>query len=352
MKIADKKTMKTSLFALGCLSLGVTACGSGDEGDTGSLSVLLEAEDVIVDGLEAGDETANIRDGWDVTFEKYVVVVGDIDLHFSTDEDIEAEAEDIFAVDLKAVGSSGLPLWGFDDLRAGRWEFNYMTSGGAHGALRDDSVEEDDFDEMVEQDWTYLIEGELTNEDGQSCPPASLVEPGDKEPNGNSSGDNDCYDAQSIKFLIGAQAETFFGNCEIDGVPGVSVPSGGTQTVAITIHGDHLFFNGFPTGAEGGVRRQAQWLADCDLDLDGTVTQEELESITPSQLPVMDDFQLGGAPIEPTDMYQYIRAQLKTQGHYQGEGGCEIDGEAVDHSGHDHGDEDDHDHDEEDDHDD
>src|SRR5690606_35668307 len=111
------------------------------------------------------------------------------------------------------------------------------------------------------------------------CPPASLAETGDRQPNGNTSGGNDCFDAPTVGFVFGAAAETAYGPCEIDDVPGLSVPAGGTQTVAMTIHGDHLFFNGFPEGNEGGVSRRAQWLADCDLDLDGTVTQQELEAI-------------------------------------------------------------------------
>jgi hypothetical protein len=336
-----KTPRNTKTLSLTGLSLAFAVITSGCGSEDGSLTVLLESEDVIVDGLEAGDGTENIRDGWNVTFDKYVVVVGDIDLHFSSDESLEAEAGDIFAVDLTQVPSSGLELWGFDELKSGRWEFNYWTSGGAHDARRDDSVSRDDFDEMVDNDWTYLIEGELSNEEGQSCPPASLVDPGEKESNGKESGGNPCYDAQSVKFVLGATAETSYGPCEIDDVPGVSVPSGGTQTVAITIHGDHIFFNGFPEGDEGGVRREAQWLADCDLNLDGTVTQEELEAITPAQLPAMEDYQLGGAPIEPSDMYEYVRAQLKTQGHYQGEGECPVDGVAHEHG--DHEDEDDHD---------
>lgn len=331
--------MNTKNRALNMASISlVLAASTGCATEDGSLTVLLESEDVIVDGLEAGESAENIRDGWNVTFDKYVVVVGDVDLHFSSDESMEAEAEDIFAVDLTKVPSSGLELWGFDDLKAGRWEFNYSTSGGAHGALRDDSVSRNDFDEMVDNDWTYLIEGELSNEEGQSCPPASLVEPGNNESNGNESGGNECYDAARVQFAFGATAMAGYGPCEIDEVPGVSVPSGGTQTVAITIHGDHIFFNGFPEGNEGGVRREAQWLADCDLNLDGMVTQEELEAITPAQLPAVEDFQMGGAPIEPTNMYEYIRAQLKTQGHYQGEGECPVDGVA-----HEHGEEDHHD---------
>ena len=53
-----------------------------------------------------------------------------------------------------------------------------------------------------------------------------------------------------------------------------------------------------------------------------------------------DRYQLGGSPITPlNDMYDYLSAQLKTQGHFQGEGECPVDGVEHDH-GHDH----DHDH--------
>src|SRR5690606_21868771 len=95
-----------------------------------------------------------------------------------------------------------------------------------------------------------------------------------------------------------------------------------------TLHGDHLFFNGFPEGDEGGVRRLAQWLADSDLNLDGEVTRAELERITPADLPELDErYQLGGSPLRPLDnVWTYVRAQLKTQGHMDGEGECAPDG--------------------------
>ena len=243
-------------------------------------------------------------------------------------------------MDLLKVPSAGLELWTFSDLEAGRWEFNYSTPGAADGSSRHESVPEADYKEMVDNDWTYHVSGTISKADGQSCPPANLVMAGGKMPNGNKSGANDCYDAPEVKFQFGATAETKFGPCEIDEVPGVAIAANTTKTVAATIHGDHLFFNGFPEGDEGGVKRLAQWWADCDLNLDGTVTKEELEAIKPSDLPELDKrYSLGGSPITPlNDMYDYVLAQLKTQGHYQGEGECPADGKA-----HEHGDHDDHD---------
>ena len=131
--------------------------------------------------------------------------------------------------------------------------------------------------------------------------------------------------------LSSAPAETDFGPCEIDEKPGFSITADQTQTVAATIHGDHPFFNGFPEGDEGGVTRLAQWIADCDLDLDGTVTIAELQKIKPSDMAELDmRYQLGGSPITPLNtMYDYLRAQLKHKVTTQGEGECPVTASAT-----------------------
>jgi hypothetical protein len=316
---------------LGC-ALGVVM-GCGDAGGSGTLSVILESEDTITAGLEPGDEVENIRDGWAVQYDKYIVAVGDIEIHRSTDESTRAHDERVFIVDLKSVPSSGLPLWELSNLDVGRWEFGYSTPGAAHGAERHESVTRSDFDEMVAADATYLIAGSSTKSDGKSCPPAALAEPGAATADGNNSAGDPCYVNPTIAFTFLATAETLFGPCELDEVPGFAIADGSTTTVAATIHGDHLFFNGFPEGDEGGVLRLAQWLADSDLDLDGEVTRDELEAIAPSSLSELDSrYQLGGSPIKPLDdMWTYVAAQLKTQGHMNGEGECRIDGMAHEH---------------------
>jgi hypothetical protein len=324
--------MKRTLIGIGsCLVLlGLAGCGEESGEGSGTLSVILESEDTITGGLDPGDEVENIKDGWQVRYEKFIVAVGDVEVYLSTDESVRAHDEDVFVVDLKSVPSSGLPLWELSDLRAGRWEFNYSTPGAADGSSRHESVSRADFDQMRGEDATYLVAGTLTKADGQSCPPPSLAMPGSAAPVGSNAAGHDCYANPSVAFTFLASAETLFGPCELDGIPGFSIADGSTQTVAATIHGDHIVFNGFPEGDEGGILRLAQWLADCDLNLDGEVTREELETIAPSALGEIDArYQLGGSPITPLDsMWDYVVAQLKTQGHMNGEGECPFDGMA------------------------
>src|SRR5262245_8179058 len=119
----NRKTIATasSLIAL----LGLPGCGDEDAEGSGTLSVLLEAEDSITGGLDPGDDVENVRDGWQVRYDAFDAAIGDIDVRFSTDPDLRARDEAVFVVDLASVPPSGLPLWEISGLRAGRWDFNY-----------------------------------------------------------------------------------------------------------------------------------------------------------------------------------------------------------------------------------
>ncbi len=88
----------------GLVSFALATCtfGCADDSSTSTatatgnsaLSVLLEPEGTITDGIEAGDEVDKIRDGWTVEFSRYIVAVGDVDLALSTDQTATAEATD------------------------------------------------------------------------------------------------------------------------------------------------------------------------------------------------------------------------------------------------------------------
>jgi hypothetical protein len=305
--------------------LFLAACGT----DTGSLSVLLEAEDTIAEGLAPGTGPEDILDGWAVSFDAFIVAIGDVELEY-TGEHMHAHAEDVYVVDLTQVPATGLPLWTIDGLDAGTWDFSFSTPTASAESMRHDTVTEADFTAMQASGVTYLIRGAISKSDGLSCPPTTLaMPPPGAVAMGMNSGGDACYANTDVAFALEVAADTVFGPCEIDGVPGVAIVGGQTVTVAATIHGDHLFFNGFPEGDEGGVMRLVQWLADSDLNVDGTVTEEELTMIAPSALPELDTrYQLGAPPIPLSTMWDYVVSQLKTQGHYQGEGECPFDGMA------------------------
>ena len=103
----------------------------------------------------------------------------------------------------------------------------------------------------------------------------------------------------------------------------MTVTEGGTA-VSITLHGDHLFFDTFPSMAEV-IERRAQWLADADTDGDDTITTGELMAIDAAALFPSATYNLAGAPFPIETAFDFVRSQLATQGHFQGEGECPWD---------------------------
>ena len=272
-------------------------------GPTGDLTVLLEAEDSIPEGLSAGTGDEDIVDGWSVSFDRYLVAIGDVALERTTDG-LRAGDETVYVVDLAALPVGGMTITELEALQADRWDrFAYATPTAA-GATRHDSAAVADYDEMVAGELTYLLEGTLTSEAGESCPPGGA-----------------CRPTNELRFRLGVAAPTRFGPCEAEeGLSGVTITEGGT-TASITIHGDHVFFDGFPSGAEV-IERRAQWLADADLDGDDVITTDELTEAPASGLFPSSLYNLAGAPIEIRTGLDYLRSQLATQGHFQGEGEC------------------------------
>lgn len=296
--------------------IALAGCGE-DGGSTGAIQVRIEAEETITEGLAPGGGDEAIVDGWTVAFDRYVIAIGEVHVEGGGPGDFHRD--EVIAVDLARLPEGGLEVARFEGMAAGLWpEVFYATPALTAGASRHETVSQADFDRMVEGGCTYLITGTITSPSGQRCPRGDGAA---------------CESATEIAFDLCVPAPTDFGPCESDtGIEGVTVAAGTTTTVSLTIHGDHLFFNGFPVGAESVVERRAQWLANADIDADGTVTREDLESIGASDLgQLLPGYELGGAPIPLDDAWDYVIAQLKTQGHFQGEGTCPWDGHAHAH---------------------
>lgn len=292
--------------------------GCAEDDARGTLQVMLRGETTIADGLEAGDGTDEVVDGWDVRFETWIATVGYVHLDRADGEAGAQESHEVRVVDLRSVPSSGIEIARFEGITAGRWDvFEFETPSAREQAEPDEGVSDDELDALIEADATYLIEGVLTSQQGRSCPPGG-----------------ECRDASEVRFSFAVPAETHYGPCTADraSLAGAVVNEGGITTVAITLHGDHVFFDRFPVGAED-VERRAQWLADSDLNGDGLVTQAELEMIDAADLLVSATHTLGGGPsdIAIHTVWDYVRAQLKTVGHFQGEGECPVDGREHEH---------------------
>jgi hypothetical protein len=289
-------TASLATTALGLASLA--GCG-GSSTPTGELTVAIQAEDTISGGLAAGTGDEDIVDGWSVTFDKYIAAFGEVHIHAMAagGSDVHADANTV--IDLRTVPETGRVV-GMETLAEGRYSFEYGMPVATAELTRDSSVSQADFDRMVAEGCSYLIVGSATN------------------------------GARTIDFDFCLDAEAVYECSSTDGMEGVLV-SAGSSTAFMTVHGDHLFFNGFPAGDEGVVTRRAGWLALVDdaTGADGTVDNDDLEATPISILPSAD-YSLSGAPMVEgmavTNMSLYARAQLQTQGHLNGEGECLANG--------------------------
>lgn len=97
----------------------------------------------------------------------------------------------------------------------------------------------------------------------------------------------------------------------------LTVPAGGEAGTELTIHGDHLFYDGLENPDAG---LQGQPIVDADADGDGAVTQDELAAVEVAGLGYAV-----GQYSEVTDLDAFITFLTRTLGHVDGEGHCQVD---------------------------
>jgi hypothetical protein len=276
--------------------LTVLSCSACDgAAGTGDLRIVLQAEESISLGLEVGSAPENTRD-YAVEYSRYLAVVGHVK---ASRVGHTARDSAAYLVDLKRVGEEGRELGKLTGLRSGQWpELGFETPGADDATQAAEDVSAADVAEMRAAGYTYWIAGRVLRPAAEGGP---------------------------VAFEIKTRADTTYEGCELDGQPGFAVREGGTSEVTLTLHGDHLWFDGFPVGEEAKIVRRAAWITKVkDLDADGIVDTEDLAAADPSE--VLAGYDLAGnpgGPAAPIDSaLEFARQQLASQGHYKGEGEC------------------------------
>ncbi|HEX5656270.1 MAG TPA: hypothetical protein VFX59_03705 [Polyangiales bacterium] len=276
------------------------SCGD-DDGGPGSLRVDLVAEETITDGIPVEGEAHDHADGeghehgtldYAVSYSKYLVSVGQVQVANTRSGD-SRELPGTYVADLRTVGTTGVTLGSFDDIASGQWDqFGYRTPIASAGFTKVGAVSDADAQAMVDQQLTYWIEGEVAA-------------------------------AKPVKFVIKVPLPVQFASCENDGEPGVAVTEGRPTTAQLTLHGDHMWFTTLVRGDESTVVLRAGWLVKADKDGDGLVTSDDLKTVKAEEVfPTSEGYNLSGGLFPVTNAYDFVRAQLASQGHLNGEGEC------------------------------
>ena len=299
-KCVKGMAMNSKYVAAICSSswiLGLSACSNEVGGGKGDLSVLLASEETITNGLAVGTGEEDSQD-YAVRFTKYLVAIGRV--HVAKANGADRVADDtVYVANMQGVSESGLELVTFEDLSAGQWpEFGFATPVPTAGAMSLAGTSEADAAQMIERGWTYWIEGVVERPEAEGGP---------------------------VQFVLQTPVSTEYYDCAVDNQPGVAVTNG-PSTATITLHGDHIFFNAFPGGNEGVIQRRAGWLVEADVDGDGRVVTEDLAKIDASTLFTSEKGYSLNVPFPDFPIntaLDFVRAQLATQGHLNGEGGCD-----------------------------
>lgn len=302
------RTSKSGVMAAACALALAAGCGdAGETSETGAVQVFVEPEDTIPEGLEPGTGDEDIADGWRVTYDRFLITIGNVRAARSGNKDTLRNST-VYVLDLKNAPATRYVIAEFEDVRATRWDrFGFDLPIAKEGVRTLAPTTTDDAELMIEGGYSVYFEGSIEKEDGESCPPSQ----------------DECVAAPKVTFRWGLPAGTSFDDCATeDGLTGFSVPAGGTIAVKPTIHGDHWFFNNVTAGVEL-TTRYAQYIADSDLDGDGETTLDELQRVNAADVFPNERYNLAGAPGGPIETaYDYVLAQARTLGDFQGDGEC------------------------------
>lgn len=282
-------TARSILAATAALAL-LAACSSDDTDGKGTATFTSWGEEYI----ERQIPSSVFEDGWSVHFNKFLVVVGGIKVA----DDKGATAAQMAGyklVDHTQVGVK--PIVSFADLPARAWNRVSYTIAPAGSATELQGATEADKKIMVDGGFSVYVGGVATK------------------------------GAASKKFAWGFTSSTTFERCrgEIGGkdTEGTVITNGGTDTIELTIHGDHLFYDDLQS-PDAKVRFTA--LADADDrstgNKDGIVTLEELAASPLDEIPAANGGYGTGSLSGTNDLRAFVNALSRTVGHFRGEGEC------------------------------
>ncbi len=293
--------MKRFVMVGAAALVGLAACGTEDEGGSGSLALSLSGEEAAVVGFPVpGVPELEFADGWSVKFDKYLVGVGNVRVA-GADGERALQDDEVVVADLTAGEQD---IFRFDGLGARRWErFGYDVVVPSVEARRVGAVGEADVQRMIDGGFNYWIEGTATKGE------------------------------ETVQFAWGLAAPTRNDDCvnSADDTPGIVVRNNATAAYQITLHLDHLFYDRL--GAHDGVQMRFAAIAAVAGE-DGSIAWEDLATQRLASLrnaagdPLLDE---EGALLvydpesvqlaEPT-LQHYLLAASISQGRFNGEGTC------------------------------
>lgn len=276
--------MTRSIFTTLILA-GALACSSNGTDGEGKIAFTTWGEEYIEQEIPA----AEIADGWSVKYTKFLIALSDITVASGSEVGAKQQGQllfDLVVPGVKPVFDAALP--------ARSWEaVSYRIGPASAAAVAAPEIGAADRDKMIAGGFSVYVEGTGSK--------AGVVK----------------------RFAWGFTEDTLYENCrgEVAGSEqsGAVVTAGGTDTIQLTIHGDHMFYDDL---ASPDAKLRFVNVAAADANADGEVTLEELAGVERADL-VEGSYQVGGF----SDVFTYrdfVTQLSRTIGHFRGEGECEL----------------------------
>lgn len=269
--------------ALGLL-LPLLLLGAGCSPGNGAVAVHTWGEAYIEEGIPSDE----FVDGWSVRYDKFLLVLRDVTVADGATIGARWEAATVF--DLVRPGPK--PVVTFRDLEARPWpSFSFQIGPSSPDAALAPGVTE--ADRALLGAASLRVVGVAT--DG----------------------------TRTKRFDWSFARPTRFADCrgDKDGrlLIGVSPIEGGVDSVQLTIHGDHLFYDDLQAGS---ARLRFGPIADADADADGAVTLAELDAVRLATIPKSSGAYGTGSASDVDTLGAFVAALARTVAHFRGEGEC------------------------------
>ncbi len=269
--------MKNRRFATLCTMTLALAGGPVCSGDSAAeLEVRIYGEEFIESGIPA----AEVSDGWSITFERFLITIGEVSLQkghgAAAFADSTSRVFDLTKKDPSATAKGQRVL--NRPVPAGDYDhFDYRIARATAASQAGSPLPDGALSAMAAAGDAVWVKGQATK-DGKTV---------------------------SFDWHFG---EGVSHSCH------AAIAAEGRVAKQITIHGDHLFYDDL-VAAEPDMAFGL--IATSDANGDGQVTREELAAKDITQ---QAKYQVGNFPVK--DLWAFIAHQVTTLGHVDGEGHC------------------------------
>jgi len=279
-----EKALISALF-IGSAGLLVGCSSDGEAAGSGSASFKVWGEEYIEQEISAAD----VEDGWTIKFTKFLIVIGDISV---ADKNAGAAGKVAGTQLLDLVSTGPHDVGALNGLEARSWDqVGYSVSAIQPSTTVHSSATVDDASLMRNGGFSVYVAGTAMN--------GSVTK----------------------TFAWGFANSTRYDDCvaEVDGKEtlGVAITSGGSESVQLTIHGDHFFYDDLAS-PDAVIRFNG--MAAADTDDSGEVTLEELGQV--KLVDIAEGTYGTGSASHVDDLAAFVQALTTTLGHYRGEGHC------------------------------